>query len=395
MKSIACFFSHPIQYFAPMLREIAAKDELRVYYYSDASLRGAKDIDFGVAVKWDTDLLGGYESSFIKNYSRRGKLDNNLGDAVNPGVFAALRRQKNAVVWVNGWSYASDLMTMLAAFFLRRPLWLRADNPLLLEKKKSAGTRWLKKILLKHFLFPLFVDRCLYVGKESRLFFEYYGIKPAQLLFTPHSVDNTAFSAAADRYKADLYILKQELQLPPDKKIILFAGKYAPVKRPMDLLKAFELLNRPDYALVMVGEGQLRSEMEAYIRGKELSSVFLTGFVNQSQISAWYAVADVFVLCSESETWGLVINEVMNFAKPVVVSDTCGCISDLVESGSNGYTFPKGDITALAGRISAVLDNDAFAVQAGKRSREIISGYSVEKIAANIHEALMRSECKN
>ncbi len=395
MKSIACFFSHPIQYFAPMLKAVAAKDPLTVYFYSDATMRGATDVDFGVPVKWDVELLAGYTSGFLKNFSRRTKLTNHFGDAVNPGVFGSIRRQKDAVVWINGWSYASDLMAMLAAFIYRRPVWLRADNPLSLELKKSRKVLWIKKIMLRYFLFPVFIDRCLYVGKESRLFFEFYGMSPERLTFTPHAVDNDSFRRAAQKYSADISGLKSGLGLPAEKKIILFAGKFVPVKRPMDLLKAFRRLDREDYVLVMVGEGQLRPEIENYIHTEKMKQVYLPGFVNQSQISAWYAAADVFVLCSESETWGLVVNEVMNFAKPVVLSDTCGCAADLLEPGTNGFVYPKGDVVALADRIAAVLDDGSFRISAGKRSEEIVRGYSVEKIAVNVHEALTKTECRN
>src|ERR1700759_5376042 len=121
----------------------------------------------------------------------------------------------------------------------------------------------------------------------------------------------------------------------------------------------------------MVLEGGLRKEMETFITKNQRRQVSLTGFVNQSRIPLYYAVADVFVMCSGmGETWGLSVNEAMNFETPVIVSATCGCAADLVEEGVNGWVFPTGDIPALAGCQERTLADDQFRLSAGKRSAE-------------------------
>jgi glycosyltransferase involved in cell wall biosynthesis len=120
-----------------------------------------------------------------------------------------------------------------------------------------------------------------------------------------------------------------------------------------------------------------------------LQDVFLTGFINQSVISEYYEVADLLVMCSgPGETWGLSVNEIMNFEKPVLVSKTCGCSVDLVDEGINGYTFEEGDIKELARLIDKVLENDRFLISAGKRSNEIVQDYSIGKITENLVKAL-------
>ena len=114
----------------------------------------------------------------------------------------------------------------------------------------------------------------------------------------------------------------------------------------------------------MVGNGELRPAMESFIKDKGLKDVYLPGFINQSEIVKYYALADVFVLCSETgETWGLSINEALNFSLPVVVSETAGCSDDLVQIGKNGLVFETGNIESLAEAIQKALqlvkvDND-------------------------------------
>ena len=97
----------------------------------------------------------------------------------------------------------------------------------------------------------------------------------------------------------------------------------------------------------MVGEGPMRAEIEAEIQ-RTGAPVRLLGFFNQSEMPEAYALADVLVLPSETETWGLVVNEALACGLPAVVSSGVGCAPDLVEPGATGETYPMGDVDALA-----------------------------------------------
>jgi glycosyltransferase involved in cell wall biosynthesis len=110
----------------------------------------------------------------------------------------------------------------------------------------------------------------------------------------------------------------------------------------------------------MVGEGELRKEMEQFIADNQLVQVILTGFVNQSQVSEYYAISDVFVMCSTIGKPGAVVNEAMNFGLPVVISDITGCSDDMVINGDNGYIFKTGDSDQLALKLEAVLLNNSL-----------------------------------
>ena len=94
----------------------------------------------------------------------------------------------------------------------------------------------------------------------------------------------------------------------------------------------------------------------------------------------YYNVADIIVLCSESETWGLTINEAMNFNIPVIVYQTCGCAYDLVENNLNGFVIPKGNILEMASKIDYLLLNEDIRSNFGNESGRIISKYSFEEI---------------
>jgi glycosyltransferase involved in cell wall biosynthesis len=386
--SVAYFLSHPIQYFSPLLKEMAKRMNLTVYYFSDASIKGQHDKEFGVSVQWDTPLLEGYNYIFLKNYSRRQALTNRFLDVFNPAVVGVLRKTRPDIVIVNGWTYSSTWLVLLFAKMFGSRVWLRAENPLNQEVRKSKKVLFAKKLLLKRLLFGGLVNKGLYIGTENRLFFEYYGLSGHKLVYTPYAVDNNYFATMHEGLRDRVPGIRRQLKLPVDKKIILFSGKFIHKKRPMDLVRAFHALNNTAYALVMVGEGELRTEMEQYIAANQLQQVYLTGFINQSVIPQYYAIADVFVMCSGmGETWGLSVNEAMNFEKPVVVSATCGCSTDLVHHEDNGLIFEEGNIEQLANGLRRILENDIFRHSAGKRSGVLIKKFSIVASAQNMEAA--------
>ncbi|HEY8894490.1 MAG TPA: glycosyltransferase family 4 protein [Niastella sp.] len=387
---ILYFLSHPIQYFSPLLKELAGTVDLEVVYFSDSSMKGGFDKGFGKSVTWDVPLLDGYKYTFLKNYRAHKGLNNKFGDVWNPGAWKKVRKAGNAIIMVNDWTYSSSWLVLLAAKLFGKKVWLRAENPLNQELKKSRKVLMVKKIVFKHFLFRWLVDKCLYIGTQSKSFFKYYGVDEKRLVFTPYSVDNNYFNSIWMQSKAQLSQVRERLKLPKEKKIVLFSGKYIDKKRPLDLLQAFAALNSDQYFLVMVGDGALRPNMERFIADKDMQNVLLTGFINQSEMPYYYAIADVFVMCSgPGETWGLAVNEAMNFSKPVIVSDTCGSSADLVQPGINGYVFEEGNINKLTAYLKQLLENDELRNKMGAASGSIIQNYSIQKIVNNIKQAVI------
>jgi len=357
--------THPIQYFAPLYRKMAEEGlDVEVWYCSDESIKGKLDKGFSTNVKWDIPLLDGYPYRFYKNQSWRPSIYNGFWGLINIGILKCLFKAKKSVVLVHGWANFTSAASIIIAKISGHTVCLRGESPLNQELIKPVWNRFIKKIWLQLFLF-LFIDKFLYIGKQNKAFYKYYGVKEKKLVFTPYAVDNERFQNAAKELLPRKMELRRKLGLPENGKIILYSGKYIPKKRPIDLLEAYKLLTQQhnqllnleseghnsspstellNYVLLMVGDGGLRSEMEAYISKHNLRNVFLTGFINQSDIAKYYAVSDVFVMCSGlGETWGLSVNEATNFNLPLVVSDITGCANDLVKAGENGYISITGN----------------------------------------------------
>jgi glycosyltransferase involved in cell wall biosynthesis len=119
----------------------------------------------------------------------------------------------------------------------------------------------------------------------------------------------------------------------------------------MDLLDAYSRLSpdagtEPNPYLLFAGSGPQREQLERRAKRTGFNSIRFLGFQNQTQLPALFDLCDLFVLPSRREPWGLVVNEAMNAAKPVLVSNVAGCAPDLV-SDDNGWVFRAGDTDSL------------------------------------------------
>ncbi|MCU0321390.1 MAG: glycosyltransferase family 4 protein [Chitinophagaceae bacterium] len=380
-KKIIFLNSHPIQYFAPLYQEIARCKELdlAVLYCSDETLKGAIDKQFGVKVKWDIPLLNGYSYKFLKNKSWKPSIFKGFWGLINWEVITFLKKKEQSIIIVHGWGYFTHVITIIAAKLLGHTVCIRAETPLNQEFKKNKLVTFLKHFYLKGLF--LFVDYFLYVGKQNKMFYQHLNIADKKLINAPYCVDNQRFQSIHKSISKEQ--AKGQLNLPLNKKIILFSGKYIQKKRPLDLLQAFKELHLDNVLLVFVGDGNLKTAMEQFIAEHAIQDkVILTGFVNQSLIPFYYASSDVFVMCSGlGETWGLSVNEAMNFGLPVIVSNTCGSSHDLIQENENGFTFNEGDIIALRNHLKYILQAEQSEYnKMCDKSLSIIKNYSYNQI---------------
>ena len=392
---------------------------MTVYYGTDEGVEGhSYDEQFGVAVRWDVPLLEGYESVFLKNHAPRQRLGTHFWGVLNAGLPGRLRRDRPDALLVHGWAYATYVLGIVAAKALGIDLWLRMESPLSQEQRKDGRLRSAKHLLLRRALLPL-VDRCLYIGRQNRRFYEHFGVPERKLFPAPYCVDNRRWRRTWRELNPARDEIRREMGLDPEETVFLFVGKLMPKKRPGDVLRALKSVesnesmestesvrstpsirstySNPDaerstphippstsVRLLVVGDGELRGECESYAREHDLPVSFV-GFKNQSELGRYYTAADVFVLPSGiGETWGLVVNEAMNFDLPVIVSDLVGCSDDLVEEGRNGFTYPVGDVEALADRMRFFLQPADRMEEMGQRSGEIIQNYCYDRVVEGI-----------
>jgi glycosyltransferase involved in cell wall biosynthesis len=138
----------------------------------------------------------------------------------------------------------------------------------------------------------------------------------------------------------------------------------------------------------MAGSGELERELRAFCSQHELTNVVFTGFINQSELPSLYGAADIFVLPSQDEPWGLAVNEAMCAGLPVVVSREVGCVPDLVQEGVNGFTPAAGDVDGLACALGHLIADNDFRRRQGEASLVRIRKWSHRECLDGIRAAV-------
>jgi glycosyltransferase involved in cell wall biosynthesis len=393
---LAYLVSHPIQYQAPLLRRIAHEPgiDLTVLFGSDFSVRSYRDEGFGREVAWDTPLLDGYRSEFLPNLRDTGTLS--LSSPVSYGIYSALRRLRPDALWVHGYASINALHGILAANALGIPVLLRAES-WLADRPRSPLT-----LALKNLFFAALghaVDAVLSIGSVNAAYWSHYLPETPQFMM-PYAVDNDYFASRADAARPHSAALRASLDLAPDRPVILFASKLQPRKHADHLLQAFhQLLKNPTNTtlpqLLFVGDGESRAALEALTAALGLTEhVRFAGFRNQSELPGLFALADVFVLPSRHEPWGLIVNEAMASGCPVIVSSDVGCHADLVQDGVEGCVYPVGDVPALTAALHRVFATPTTAQQMGLAARARIANWSFEEDIAGLRAALAHTTGK-
>jgi glycosyltransferase involved in cell wall biosynthesis len=383
MQKLAIITSHPIQYYAPWFRYLTSNSnlEIKVFYLWDFGVTEQVDIGFNQAFQWDIPLLTGYEYEFVPNISSKPGV-NHFWGLQNPSLVSQVKAYKPDAVLLMLYNYAS-IYRFLGSWNSRQtPLIFRGDSHRLLL---SSGVKvWARRQFITQ-VYRRF-NACLYVGKANYQYFRYHGVSANKLFFSPHAVDNDRFFSHTEIAKQQAIIWKQELGIPQDHAVILFAGKFDSVKRPLDLLQAFVKAKLDRVSLLFVGAGILEDQLK--YQAAEQANIYFAPFQNQSLMPRTYAIADLVVLPSYSETWGLAINEAMCLSRPVIVSNHVGCAQDLVTVGKNGLVFPAGDVSALTLSLQQAFSDRERLQHWGEESSRIISQYSYPQASQGLHQAL-------
>lgn len=388
---LAYFVTHPIQYQAPLLRRIAQEPgiDLTVFFASDISVRAYKDEGFGVEVTWDVPLLEGYRHVFLPALRENGTISPTA--PISRGIYRSLLGEDRLpafdAVWVHGYITLNSLQTMLIANALHLPVLLRAES--WLADRPRSGV----KLLAKHAFFRMLrslVDAVLPIGTENSAYWTHYFGESMPQFLMPYAVDNAWFAARAEAARPRLGLLRAELDLPADAPVILFASKLQERKHCNHLVEAYALFLAAQPAvtpyLVIVGDGEERQRLEAMVREHNLATVRFAGFQNQSALPGYFALADVFVLPSRHEPWGLIVNEAMACGCPCIVSTDVGSHADLITNGVEGFTYPVGDVPALAACLKDCFTVDRAAM--GERAKQRITHWSFEEDVAALRAAL-------
>lgn len=378
MKPIAMIATHPIQYQTPLYRHLARRGiPLHVIFLCNRGYRGGHDVGFGREVTWDIPMLDGYSHEFARGW---GSTPERFFGILSADPLTSITARKFSVVLVHGWRSLSMLMAVARANIGGIPVLYRAETTSLSSSVTGAARRLLATGIRRS------VAACLSIGTLNDQFYASIGVPTTRRFLMPYAVDNARFQAAAasiSRSEA-----RRTFGISEDAPVVLFAGKLVPWKRPDLLLRAFAAAAPPDARLIFAGTGPMLSDLQAEAAAKAPDRVTFAGFQNQTQIPLAYCAADLLVLPSDHEPWGLVVNEAMNFAVPAVVSRNVGCAPDLIQSGVTGESFRPGDQEDLETVLQRLLGDRSRLKAMGGAARARIDRWGFAECESGLLEAL-------
>lgn len=384
---LAILNTHPIQYFAPLYKELAKEEniDLTVLYCSRWGLEEYKDPQFKTTFKWDIPLLDGYNYKFLKNI-RKTQDVNKFFNLINLEIIPELFRNKYDVLWINGHNNLTNIFAVITAKIIGIKLLMRAETQLNVKPNK------IKKIIRKpimNFFYRMF-DGFLYIGTRNKEYYKYIGVPDNKLFLVPYSVNNDFFIAKVEEAKKNNIELKNKYKLHNEHLNILYASKLMKRKNPLDLIKAFKVVKEKvtNVNLVFVGTGEEEKGLKKFIADYNIKDVYFLGFLNQSELPEVFALSDIFVLPAVNEQWGLIINEAMCAGLPIITTNVVGAAPDLVKEGINGFTFKPSNINELAEKLLIILSDNKLRMSMGDKSREIINNWSYKECIDGIQLAL-------
>lgn len=231
-------------------------------------------------------------------------------------------------------------------------------------------------------------DAWIAYGSRAKSYLAAMGADPARTFIAYNTVDTGRFAAACAG--ADRDVLRKSLDIATPF-TILFCGNLLPLKGLDTLLPAFADLaaERDDATLLLVGSGAHETRYRAMAESLGIGGlVRWAGYIAPEGIPDYYAAADLLVLPSLCEVWGLVVNEALACGVPVLLSGAAGASADIVRDGVNGFVVPPGDRAALTGALRRFFADPALREAMRREAAPSIAPYSIGAMADAFEEAV-------
>lgn len=278
-----------------------------------------------------------------------------------------LNREYDHIV-ICGYSNPTAILAMAWLRMKGIPFWMEVDGGLIREEG-SVSLR-IKRTLVS------MASGWLSTGRATTKYLVHYGAKQQRIYEYPFSSLQESDMPCHGLTPEEKETLRKELGIGSGR-MILSIGQFIHRKGYDILLRAAAQLE-PGMEIYIVG-GVPTEEYKQMCRELGLQNIHFEGFMKKEQLLKYYQAADLFVLPTREDIWGLVINEAMAYSLPVITTDRCVAGLDLVEDGVNGYIVPVEDADALAEKIRTLFERDWTGM--GRISREKIRPYTIEGMA--------------
>ena len=331
-------------------------EELSKHY--DVTIVYTKDHDYERDDRWLQK-----ESKTCKIHKLKN--DKDKYDPICFDVIDVIKKNKDALIIFDGYGPKTNLLGLLYCKMIGRRTFTNVDGYALGEKRSKL------KDDIKRFIISKVCTSIFCSSEATKKHLIENGAKPEEITvhnFSSITEDGIIDDVLSEKQK---YQIRDELGIETRRPIVISVGAFIPRKRYEDLIQA--VLNcQCDCDLYLVG-GKPTQEYLALAKGSD--RIHYVDFVLPDQVYKYYQASNLFVLPSQTDVWGLVLNEALANGLPAISSDNCVAAFSLIDG--NGYIYKTGDIDELTDCIDKCLDVKENH-QMAKRSLEIIKDFTIE-----------------
>jgi glycosyltransferase involved in cell wall biosynthesis len=220
-------------------------------------------------------------------------------------------------------------------------------------------------------------DRLIAVSQASAHFSRLLGFHEKRITVVPNGVDLSCFNG-----EIDAFVMREELSIG-DEPLVVTASRLIKRKNPNLLISAFAKVLKvvPDAKLAIAGSGREQDNLSRQVKGLNIAnSVFMVGELLKERVAQLMAAADVFVLPSKMESFGLALLEASAAGVPVVCSNAGG-VPEVFQDGFNALLYPPGDDIAMAKAIIRLIQDRELAKTISANAVETASKFTWEMAA--------------
>jgi len=283
---------------------------------------------------------------------------------LNWGLWKALQRYKPDVLITSGYDAPAYWEAFLYCKLFKKKFILWNGTTLLSTEKTSGLIGCMKRVIIRK------ADRYIAYGTKAAEYLVHMGAPEERIHVGVNTVDMDWYRKKVNEVRREKTFKKERLKYPEF--LMLYVGQLIERKGVKQLLKALCEREDPDIGLLIVGSGPQEKELKHFCQDQNLHNIHFEGFHQREDLPGYYALADVLVLPSFKEVWGLVVNEALASGLYVLCSNQAGAAYDLVKENWNGRTFDPHDVDQLAELIRETKEQ----IEEIRARREAISAHA-------------------
>lgn len=370
---VAFITNIPAPYRIPLFNILDFKYNLKIKVFFSAWTHKNREWKVPNNINFEYKVLSGF------NLPRSKNKENILH--INPSLFFHLFKMHPDVIVSGGFSISS-LISIVYSKIAGVPFILWSVDTTEARITKGYLATLIRKGTIKY------STKFVASGTATKKDLLHLGANSKDISIGIDTIDVEFFKSRSEKMRENKDLIRSEYKFP--ERLILFVGQLIKRKGVINLIKAFEIMRRrySDVGLLLVGSGSEKKKLQSYCSENNIENVYFLGFRQGINLIKFFAVSDIFVFPTRRDVWGLVVNEAMAARLPVICSKFAGCAEDLIREGENGYLVDPENYEQVALYIERILLDKHLQGIMGRKSEEIIEGYTIKESANGFVEAI-------